>query len=78
MPVRLLDATLLLEHAAERVVRVVLGRLELEERAELGLCLVPALEAEVGDAERLAFSSDTVAWAGMPLRSCARPFWKRS
>ena len=54
MAVRLGLAALLLERAAERVVRVVVGRRELEHGAELGLGLLPAREAEVGDPERLA------------------------
>src|SRR6187402_2774664 len=54
MAVRLLEAALLLEHPAEGVVGVVLGRRQLEQRPELGLRLVPALEAEVRDPERLA------------------------
>ena len=55
MAVRLGLAALLLERAAERVVRVVVGRLELlDDRPELRLGLLPAGEPEVGDAERLA------------------------
>ena len=54
MPVRLGLAALLLERPAERVVRVVVGRRELEHGAELGLGLVPAAQPEVGDPERLA------------------------
>jgi hypothetical protein len=54
VPVRLLRAALLLERAAERVVRVVVDRRELEQLAELRLRLVPAAQAEVRDAERLA------------------------
>src|SRR2546423_5440623 len=52
--VRLGRAALLLEAAAERVVRVVVGRRELEHLPELRLGLLPAVDAEVGDAERLA------------------------
>ena len=51
--VRLRVATLLLQGAAERVVRVVVGRRELEHRAELALRLAPALDPEVRDPERL-------------------------
>ncbi len=51
--VRLRVAALLLERAAERVVRVVVGRGELEHGAELRLCLAPALNPEVRDPERL-------------------------
>src|SRR5712691_10440141 len=54
VPVRLVRLPLLLEAAAERIVRVVVRRRELEHRAEFGLRLLPALDAEVGDAERLA------------------------
>src|SRR5260370_14192649 len=54
MRVRLAHAALLLERAAERVVRVVVDRGELEQLADLGLRLLPARDAEVGDAERLA------------------------
>ena len=52
--IRLVVPALLLERAAEAVVRVVVGRRELEHRAELGLRLLPALDPEVGDPERLA------------------------
>ena len=52
--VRLGGLALLLQAAAERVVRVVVGRRELEHRAELLLGLVVAADAEVRDAERLA------------------------
>src|SRR5207247_2625451 len=52
--VRLVRLALLLEAAAERVVRVVVGRRQLEHCAELRLGLAPAVDAEVGDAERLA------------------------
>ena len=89
MAVRLGPLALLLEHAAERVVGVVVRRRELEQGAELGLGLLPARQAEVGDAERLAdrrllglerfaFSSTTVACAGMPSLSRRRPSWKLS
>src|SRR5438874_12826005 len=44
----------LLERAAEPIVRVVVGRREVEHRAELGLRLGIAPRAEVRDAERLA------------------------
>ena len=55
MPVRLGRAALLLERAAERVVRVVVGRRELlDDRPELALGLLPAVQPEVRDAERLA------------------------
>src|SRR5581483_1249596 len=54
LPVRLPLAALLLEAAAERVVRVVVGGRELEQCAELGLRLGPPLDAEVRDPERLA------------------------
>src|SRR5205085_644178 len=47
-------AALLLEAAAERVVRVVVGRREFEHLPELGLRLLPAVDAEVRDPERLA------------------------
>src|SRR5256714_7151171 len=52
--VRLGRASLLLEAAAERVVRVVVGRRKLEHLPELGLGLLPAVDAEVRDPERLA------------------------
>ena len=45
---------LLLQAAAERVVRVVVRRRDVEHRAELGLSLVVAVDAEVRDPERLA------------------------
>src|SRR5688500_16605562 len=54
MPVRLRVAALLLERPPERVVRVVVGRRDLEHGAKLGLSLLPALDAEVRDAERLS------------------------
>src|SRR5262249_3895885 len=54
VPVRLVRLALLLEAAAEDVVRVVVVRGELQHRAELGLGLVPALDAEVREAQRLA------------------------
>src|SRR6266545_3905169 len=54
VPVRLVGLSLLLEAAAECVVGVVVGRRELEHRAELRLRGVPAVDAEVGDAQRLA------------------------
>ncbi len=54
MAVRLGVASLLLERAAERVVRVVVRRRELEHRPELRLRLLPALDPEVRDPERLA------------------------
>src|SRR4051812_19154620 len=52
--VRLGVAALLLEAPAERVVRVVVRRRQLEDRTELRLGCVPVADAEVGDAERLA------------------------
>src|SRR5206468_10272744 len=51
--VRLPLAALLLEAAAERVVRVVVHRREVEHLAELRLGLLPAPDAEVRDPERL-------------------------
>src|SRR4029450_1514125 len=45
---------LLLETAPERVVRVVVGRRQLEHRPELLGCLVVAPDPEVRDPERLA------------------------
>ena len=54
MPVRFVRLALLLEAAAERVVRVVVDRRELEHGAELLLGVLPALEPEVRDPERLA------------------------
>src|SRR5207248_6073926 len=53
VPVRLRLTAELLEAAAERVVRVVVHGRELEHLAELGLRLRVALDAEVGDPERL-------------------------
>ena len=64
--------------------RVVLGRRQLEQRPELGLRLVPALEAEVRDPERLAdrglvglallrLLERTVAWAGPLARGGRGP-----
>jgi hypothetical protein len=47
-------AALLLEAAAERVVRIVVGRRELEHLAELRRGLVVAVDPEVRDPERLA------------------------
>src|SRR3954451_16383093 len=52
--VRLALAALLLEAAPERVVGVVVHGRELEQHAELFLGRVPAPDAEVRDAERLA------------------------
>src|SRR5205085_10978793 len=52
--VRLAHATLLLERAAQRIVRVVVHGRQLEELPELGLCRVPPANAEVRDPERLA------------------------
>src|SRR5437899_4560244 len=50
VPLRLGVAALLLERAPERVVRVVVGRLELlDDRPELLLRLPPAREPEVRD-----------------------------
>ena len=88
VPVRLCVATLLLERAAERVMGVVVRRRELEQRPELRLGLPPALDPEVGDAERLAdrrlgrfelfaFSRATVACAAMPSFRWSRPRWKK-
>src|SRR6185437_3407731 len=54
VPVRLGVPALLLEAAAERVVRVVVDRRELEQLAELGFGLAPAPDPEVRDPERLA------------------------
>src|SRR5262249_58320014 len=54
VPVRLEVPSLLLETAAERVVRVVVDRRELEHLAELLLCFAPAPDPEVRDPERLA------------------------
>jgi len=54
VPVRLVLVPLLLQAAAERVMRVVIRGSQLEHGAELPLGLVPALDAEVGDAECLA------------------------
>src|SRR5207247_8106953 len=45
---------LLLQAAAESEVRIVVHRLQLEDLAELRLCLGEALDPEVRDAERLA------------------------
>src|SRR5215211_1546052 len=53
MTVRLMGAALLLEAAAESIVRVVVVRSELEHRPELRRCLVVAADAEVRDPERL-------------------------
>src|SRR5262249_30892738 len=47
-------AALLLQAAAERVVRIVVDRRKLEHLAELRLRLLPAPDAEVRDPERLA------------------------
>src|SRR5207302_3904502 len=52
--VRLFRASELLEAAAERVVRVVVDRRDLERGSELSLRLAVAAEPEVGDPERLA------------------------
>src|SRR5207248_6243886 len=52
--VRLLLAALFFQAAAEGVVRVVVDRGELENLAELRLGLLVAVDAEVGDSERLA------------------------
>src|SRR6188472_81621 len=51
---RLVVAPLVAERSPERIVRVVVGRGQLEHLAKLGLGLLPALDPEVGDAERLA------------------------
>jgi hypothetical protein len=54
VPVRLGRAALLLERAAERIVGVVVGGVQiLGDRPELTLGVLPAGEPEVGDAERL-------------------------
>src|SRR6266513_1710304 len=52
--VRLGVLSLLLERATERVVRVMVGRRQLQHDAELLLRLLVALDAEVRDPERLA------------------------
>ena len=54
MAVRLGVASLFLQRPAERVVRVVVRRRELEHRPELRFGLPPALDPEVRDPERLA------------------------
>src|SRR3954469_20453226 len=54
VPVRLEVASLLLQAAAERVVRVVVVRRELQQLAELFLGLAPPPDPEVRDPERLA------------------------
>src|SRR5581483_11556528 len=54
VPPRLPASALLVERAREREVRVVVGRRQLDELAKLCLRLAPAVDAEVGDAERLA------------------------
>src|SRR6266511_443637 len=54
LAVRLPGTALLLEAAAERVVRVVVGRGELEHRSKLALGLLVAPDAEIRDPERLA------------------------
>ena len=54
MPDGLGRAALLLQAAAEREMRVVVDRLELEDRPELLLRLGEAADAVVGDPERLA------------------------
>jgi len=54
VPVRLVLTALLLQAAPEGVVGVVVDRGELEHLAELGLRLLVAVDAEVGDPERLA------------------------
>ena len=54
MTVCLVLAALLLEAAAERIVRIVVDRSELEHLAELGLGLGVAVDAEVRDSECLA------------------------
>src|SRR5581483_5614869 len=55
VPVRLGGLPQVLERAAERVVRIVVGRREiLDDRPELPFGVAPAGEPEVGDAERLA------------------------
>src|SRR5438046_8975079 len=51
--VRLGVLSLLLERATERVVRVMVGRRQLQHDAELLLRLLVALDAEVRDPERL-------------------------
>ena len=43
-----------IERSCQRAVREWIGRRELDELAELRCCLVPAADAEVRDAERLA------------------------
>src|SRR5207247_2828201 len=53
-PVCLGVLPLLLERPAERVMRVVVCRRDLEYGTELGLGLGPALDPEVGDVEGLA------------------------
>src|SRR5205814_5945286 len=64
--VRLLLAALLLQAAAEGVVRVVVDRGELEHLAELRFGLGVAVDAEVGDPERLA-DRRLVGLAGLRL-----------
>src|SRR5215471_3730859 len=54
VPVRLDIPPLLLEAAAERVVRVIVDGRQLEQRAELGLGLPPTADPEVRDTEGLA------------------------
>src|SRR2546423_6850455 len=54
MPVRFAVASLLLEAAPERIVRVVVDGRELEQLAEFRLGRLPAPDAEVRDSERLA------------------------
>src|SRR3954447_7798006 len=60
MAVRLGVFALLLERPAECVVRVVVGRRELEHDAELLLGLLVTLDAQVRDAER--FADRRLAW----------------
>src|SRR5204863_6997957 len=53
--VRLRGSALLLERAAERIVSVVVGGVELiGDRPELALRVLPPGQPEIGDAERLA------------------------
>ena len=84
-----LGPTLLLEAAAEREMRVVVDRLELEDDAELLLRLREAVDAEVRDAQRLTdgrllrlvalgLLEGDGGLGVQPAAICSRPCWKRS
>ena len=73
VPVRLRGVPLLLEAAAERVVRVVVGRRELEHRPELRRGLVVAADPEVRDARATRGSTPCSARAASPSRAARSP-----